>query len=126
MLLGIHLKRAILLFSRDILNSLHKLLSPKLMYVEDEKGPLNLKAIRYALALVITNICISRQRSDFLQILKIQDLQINSNWYPCIHKKHSPSTSDSKWEYHFQIIKFLSSHSAVLESTLTGKSRKDN
>ena len=51
-----------LLFDR-LFHSSQKILLPKIRYQEDDKGLIDLKAIRYALELALKT-CISRQKSD--------------------------------------------------------------
>ena len=51
------------LFGRDPLTMLGKLPLMKIRYQGGEKDLLDLKAIRYAFALVRKNICINRQKS---------------------------------------------------------------
>ena len=113
-------------FSRDALTPLGKLLLTRIRYQGDEKGILDLKAIRNVLTLARKNICISRQNSDNKQnSLKIPS-QLQS-WRSHIYiKRYFLSTNYSKWEYEFHIIKFPTPRSAVLDNTLTGKLKNFN
>ena len=119
-LLGIHSKESpfFLLFGRDPLTPLSKLLSPKNRYPGDERGLFDVEAVRYALAIARKNMCLNRQRSDKDHTptrFKDGDLVYIKN--------HTTSTWKPKWKSGFHLIKNSTSCSAILESTLNGKTR---
>ena len=120
-LLGIHSTESPFfpLFGRDPLTPFKKLLSPKIRYLGDERGLLDLEAVRYALALARKNICLNTQRSD---------------------KDHTPTRSPNQFKVGdlvyiktmpppfgnpngFHLIKFSTPHNAILQNTLNGKTR---
>ena len=101
-------------------DSTQKTTFAKIRYRGDKRSLLDLETIRYALALARKKICLSRWRS--VSTTQLQDPQTNSRYV----KRHATSTWDSKWESRFYIIKFLTPHSAILESIPNGKSRKGN
>ena len=109
-----------LLFSRHPLTPLWKLLSPEIRYLGDERGLLDLEAVRYALVCARKNNCLYRQRYNKDHIptrspdkFKVSDLVYIIN--------HTTSTWEPKWESGFYLLKFFTTHSALLERTLNGK-----
>ena len=99
---------------------LAEILSPKIRYIGDPRGLLNLEAVRYALAR--NNICLNRQRSnkDHTSTRSPDKFKVSDLFYI---KNHASSTWEPKWESVFHLIKLLIPCSAILESNLNGKTR---
>ena len=122
-LIGIHSEESplFLLFSRDPITPLRKLLLPTIRYQWDEGGPLDIESIP---TLTRRNITISRQKS-----VTVYPITRSPNKFkvsdPLHIKRHSKSAWDSKWESGFCAINFYSC-SAILQNTLSGKSRNAN
>ena len=112
------------LFGRDTLTSPRKILSPTIRYIKDKKVPLT----SYPWGMPL-------QWQAKVSLLADRHLTMNKPLqHPLTYSKLGilymlktfPSMWDAKWEYEFRVIKFSAPSSAVLESTLNGKSSNAN
>ena len=82
-----------------------------------KKVSLTLKPSKNALALAKKNISISRWKSDNKQKVTRSPDRFKVGDFEYV-KMYSPLTWNFNWEFGLQVIQFLISYSAVLESTL--------